>query len=1260
MNSSNIPNLRCRAWWPALPSRIMSALLLTAAMALAGSAQAQTATLTDIGSTPPTPGADDVSQLLVPSAPDKPDGLNYYVNNNPPPGQIFTTGSNPAGYTLTSLALATAGDSGGGIPGSPQAYILRLYSVSGATATLMATYTSQSTFTFSDLDWLQWTGISLGLQPNTQYAYSFAETSFGWENLANVSGNPYPGGEVALIPTGGGAMSLGSSHSYDASFDVGLSPVTTIAVNPPVIAPQAAVTPGTAVTISTAPAVGAPPLYYQWQTDGGSGGALTNIPSATTTSLSVSTTGMKPGSYQYAVVVTNSTSSFTSTVVVLAVYQLSGAALTDVGTTIAPAQYDISQLNESASYGGSLDGLNYYDNNNPPPGQTFTTGSNPQGYYLNSVTLGTGGGTSGHTAELRPYNLYVYSVNGSIATLMASFTNASFLFTYGDWLEWSGFAPLWLKPNTTYAYAFYMPGDGWAAMGASPGTSDLYSGGQIGLIPTGGGPITFGASGTCDAAFDLGLTPVGIAPTTPSVSPITISPSLIVYAGTQVTVSEAATGATPLHYQWQTDGASGGSLTNIPVSNVANLVLDTTGWAAGIYRFDVTVTNSYGSAVSSVVSLTIPYTNGTAVLADIGATISTPAPDDVSQTIPTGGPNAPDGLNYYFNNDDPPGQTFTTGSNPAGYTLSSLAIDFAGNSGGFPAAGQSYVLHVYSVSSGDASLYATFTSQSNFVIAADTDWLRFSGLALPLAANTVYAYTFYGAGGWDNLANVSGSPYASGEVCLIPPTGGLISFGSSHDYDGVFVVGLARAGYPVVAPPAFSPASTVYAGSPVIVSASVTGTGPSTYQWQTDGGNTGTFTNIPGAIALNFLADTTGQDGLTVAYRLVASNSSGSTTGEAALLTVNPASAPIVASPYSLPENNMALIGSTITLRVNEAGTLPITNQWTFNGVNLTDSGRLSGSTSGTLTISNVQSSDAGYYQLNLTNSDGSYAVYPGGGADQNLAVAAAATFFTNGVGWGANGSATIANNVLTLTAGTSEASSFFFNSPIYIGAFLASFVYQDVGGAGADGFTFCLQNLGLSALGAAGGSLGVSGISPSAELTFNIYANNTPGISFGTNGANGSPYNSTAPVNIAGGDPIGVNLVYMNGVLHVTLTDTNAGTTFTTNIPVGSLPAVVGGETAYVGLTGGSGSVGSTQTITDFTYVPLTGLAVQVSGRNLLLSWPAMPGGYTLQSTASLTSPNWQPVGAAVSQVAGQNRVSIPIGAGSLFYRLAIQVPPQ
>src|ERR1700690_1701428 len=63
----------------------IAALTLAALATLTGIAQAQT--LTDIGPAAPTPGPNDISQLLtngntaatIPSS--KPDGLNYYTDN---------------------------------------------------------------------------------------------------------------------------------------------------------------------------------------------------------------------------------------------------------------------------------------------------------------------------------------------------------------------------------------------------------------------------------------------------------------------------------------------------------------------------------------------------------------------------------------------------------------------------------------------------------------------------------------------------------------------------------------------------------------------------------------------------------------------------------------------------------------------------------------------------------------------------------------------------------------------------------------------------------------------------------------------------------------------------------------------------------------------------------------------------------------------------------------------------------------------------
>src|ERR1039457_4939751 len=177
------------------------------AMIFLGTAlRAQTpATLTDLGTTTPTPGLYDISQLSTAGQANKPDGLNYYTDNQSnhsagEPGQTFTTGNASTGYLLNSVAVKTGGGSTSGT-GTAQNYLLHIYSVSGSTATLLATY-SAGNFTFTDGDWLQWSGLNLSLAANTVYAFSFGKSTSavsGWEAMGNASGNPYSGGELGLM-----------------------------------------------------------------------------------------------------------------------------------------------------------------------------------------------------------------------------------------------------------------------------------------------------------------------------------------------------------------------------------------------------------------------------------------------------------------------------------------------------------------------------------------------------------------------------------------------------------------------------------------------------------------------------------------------------------------------------------------------------------------------------------------------------------------------------------------------------------------------------------------------------------------------------------------------------------------------------------------------------------------------------------------------------------------------------------------------------
>jgi endoglucanase len=206
---------------------IIRNLILFLAVGLTGSLCAQT--LADFGSIAPTPGTNDIYQFSTQGNQTAPDGLNYYTDNQTShgtgeAGQAFTTGTNSAGYVLTSVAIRTGGLGLSTYQGisTPQPYYLHIYSISGSTATLLQTYAS-SNITFSDGDWLKWTGFSVRLSANATYAYSFgkASSTTGWEPMA-VATNALSGGEIALIPTAGGTIATGSSHTFDAVFDLGL------------------------------------------------------------------------------------------------------------------------------------------------------------------------------------------------------------------------------------------------------------------------------------------------------------------------------------------------------------------------------------------------------------------------------------------------------------------------------------------------------------------------------------------------------------------------------------------------------------------------------------------------------------------------------------------------------------------------------------------------------------------------------------------------------------------------------------------------------------------------------------------------------------------------------------------------------------------------------------------------------------------------------------------------------------------------------
>jgi hypothetical protein len=98
-------------------------------------------------------------------------------------------------------------------------------------------------------------------------------------------------------------------------------------------------------------------------------------------------------------------------------------------------------------------------------------------------------------------------------------------------------------------------------------------------------------------------------------------------------------------------------------------------------------------------------------------------------------------------------------------------------------------------------------------------------------------------------------------------------------------------------------------------------------------------------------------------YQLVATNNYGTAASTAATLTVL-----VPAYISSQPTNLNVLPGSNASFSVTANGSTPLNYLWYSNGVPLANGGRISGTTSATLTITDVQTNDCAAYQVVVTN----------------------------------------------------------------------------------------------------------------------------------------------------------------------------------------------------------------------------------------------------------------------------------------------------
>ena len=190
------------------------------------------------------------------------------------------------------------------------------------------------------------------------------------------------------------------------------------------------------------------------------------------------------------------------------------------------------------------------------------------------------------------------------------------------------------------------------------------------------------------------------------------------------------------------------------------------------------------------------------------------------------------------------------------------------------------------------------------------------------------------------------------------------------------------------------------------------------------------------------------------------------------------------------------------------------------------------------------------------------------------------------------NGSTDLDDSRLQLTdGGTGENGTAWYATPVNVQSFSTTFTFQ-LSNPAANGITFAIQNQGTAALGLFGQGLGYEYIPTSVAVKFDLY--NAAGEGPDSTGLYTDGAVPTVPaidlsstgINLHSDDTMSVQLLYNGTTLTMTITDTVTLASYTTSWTI-NIPATVGGNTAYVGFTGGTGGLTASQKILTWAYTP-------------------------------------------------------------------------
>ncbi len=417
---------------------------------------------------------------------------------------------------------------------------------------------------------------------------------------------------------------------------------------------------------------------------------------------------------------------------------------------------------------------------------------------------------------------------------------------------------------------------------------------------------------------------------------ITTQPgNVTVGAGTGASFTVAASGTTPLTYQWSRNNVAIGGA-NAATYSIASAQ------AADAGSYTCTVTNSAGSATSNAATLTVNVPVAPSVTSQ-PADVSVVAGGSATFTVAASGTAV---LSYQWQKGGVP----LAGATSASYTIAATQTSDAGsytcvvtNSAGSATSNAATLIVTLApptIVSQPASLTAAVGGNATFTVSASGaapfsyQWQKGG---VPLSGATSSSYTI------DTVSLGDAGTYA----CVV--TNSVSSVTSSAATLTVTV--------PVAPTIATQPASVSgYVGTSVTFTVIANGTAPLNYLWRKDGVVINGATAASYAISVAQLSDAG-------SYTCLVSNVAGSATSNAATLTLTVATQPVITTQ---PASASIATGGSVTFTVAAVGTNPLSYQWRKNNV------AIAGATSSTYTVANAQTADAAGYTCVVTNNLGS------------------------------------------------------------------------------------------------------------------------------------------------------------------------------------------------------------------------------------------------------------------------------------------------